>query len=48
MVNRIYIGREIAEVSLVLKIFMACGKNEIVVQAAAVYPIISIQFINLF
>jgi hypothetical protein len=35
IVNKIYIGREMPEVSLVCIVFMACGKNEAVVPKAA-------------
>ena len=41
MVNTTYIDREIPEVSLVLIVFTAWGKNEMVVLKAAVKPMIS-------
>jgi len=41
IVNTTYIDREIPEVSLVLMVFTACGKNEMVVLKAAAKPIIS-------
>ena len=43
VVNSKYIDKEIPEVSLVLMVFIACGKKEAVVPNAAVNPSICIQ-----
>jgi hypothetical protein len=45
IVNRIYIGREIPDVSLVSMVLMACGKNEAVVPNAARYPMMATKFV---
>ena len=42
VVNKLYMYNEIPEVSLVLIVFIACGKKEMVVPNAAIKPIISI------
>jgi len=42
MVNTAYIDSEIPDVSFVLMVLMACGKKDMVVEKAAVKPIISI------
>lgn len=45
VVKMTYMYKEMPEVSLVFIVLTACGKKEIVVQKAAVYPAIEIQFI---
>ena len=47
-VNKEYMAEEIAVVSLVRIIFIACGTKDIVVQNAAVIPANAIQFISYF
>lgn len=44
-VNKIYIDREMEEVSLVRMVFIAWGKKEEVVRQAATKPAMEIQFI---
>jgi hypothetical protein len=44
-VNKLYIDNEIPEVSLVLMVFTACGKKEMVVPNAAIKPMISMYVI---
>jgi len=43
-VNKIYIDKEIDEVSFVRIVFIACGRNEVVVKNAATSPETAIQF----
>jgi hypothetical protein len=45
MVNTVYIDRDMAEVSFVFMVLMACGINETVVLKAARRPISVITFI---
>ena len=45
MKNNTYMDNERPDVSFVLMVFIVCGKKDIVVQKAAKYPSISIQFI---
>ena len=47
-VNKTYINKEIEDVSLVRIVFIAWGKNEVVVKNAATNPVVVIQFIFLF
>jgi hypothetical protein len=46
-VNRIYMDREMEEVSLERMVFNACGKKEVEVKTAAIKPLTEIQFICL-
>lgn len=46
VVNRLYIPKDRSLVCLVFIAFMACGKNEIVVHAAAISPRIVKKFIE--
>lgn len=43
-----YMASEMEDVSFVFKICTACGKKENVVQAAATYPVNSLNSINAF
>jgi hypothetical protein len=47
-VNIIYMDKDIEEVSLVRMVFIAWGKNEVVVKNAATNPQIVIQFMLFF
>jgi hypothetical protein len=46
--NMMYIDNEMADVSFVRIVLMACGKNEVVVKKAATNPEAVIQFILCF
>ena len=46
--NNVYIDKEILAVSFVRMVFIACGKKDAVVNAAAIKPVIVIIFIYFF